>query len=90
MGGHVACMGVMRNAYKIFIGNPEGKRPLGSHRRRWEENITVNVMEIQREILDWMYLARDRNQGWDLVNSVMNLQFPYKTGHFLAAPWSQL
>jgi len=55
----------MRNAYNIFMGEPEGKEPLGSRRRRWE---------IGREGVDWIYLAQDRDQWQTLVNTVMDLR----------------
>jgi hypothetical protein len=59
-------MGEMRNAYKIMTGEPEGKRPFGRSRHRWEDNIRM----------DWMHLVQDRSQGWALVLTVMNLQVP--------------
>jgi hypothetical protein len=62
-------MGEKKKAYKIFIGKPEGKRPLGRPRRSWEDDIR----EIGWEGLDWMNLARDRDHWWALVDTVMNL-----------------
>jgi len=61
MGGCVARMGDMRNAYGILVGKPEGKRPLGRPMRRWEDNIRMNVREIGCEAVDWIHLAQD----WD-------------------------
>jgi len=66
---HVARMGEKKKAYKIFIGKPEGKRPLGRPRRSWEDDIR----EIGWEGVDWMNLARDRDHWWALVDTVMNL-----------------
>jgi len=54
---HVARMGEMRNAHNILVGKPEGKRPLGRPRRRWEDNITMDLREICCEGVDWMHLA---------------------------------
>jgi len=73
--GHVARMGEMRNAYRILAGKPEGKRPFGRPRRRWE-NIRMDLRETGWEGVDWMHLAQDRDLGLALVNTVMNLQIP--------------
>jgi hypothetical protein len=69
--GHVARMGEKRNAYKILVGNPEGKRPLGRPRRRWVDNIKMDLREI-----GWDGMAQDRNQWRALVTAVMNLRVP--------------
>jgi hypothetical protein len=66
----------MRNAYRILVGNPEGKRPLGRPRRRWVDNIKINLREIVWNGMDWIDLARDRDQWRVLVNTVMNLWVP--------------
>jgi hypothetical protein len=60
-----------RNAYKILVGEPEGKRPLRRPRNRWEDNIRKNLKEMRWEGVDWMYLAQDRYQSWVFVNMVM-------------------
>jgi hypothetical protein len=60
--GHVARIGEMRNAYKILVGKPEGKRPLGRLRHKWEVNIRVVLKEIVWEDVDWMHLAQDKDQ----------------------------
>jgi len=52
----------MRNAYKTLVGRPEGKRPFGRSRRRWEDNIIMNVREIGWEVVDWTHLALDKEQ----------------------------
>jgi hypothetical protein len=62
-------MGEMRNAYNILTGKPEDKRPLGNTRRRWEDNIRMDLREIRWEGVDWTQLAQDRDQLWALVNS---------------------
>jgi hypothetical protein len=59
---HVAKMGSKRNAYRILVGKPEGKRPLGRPRRKREENIKMDLREIGRCGMDWIYLAQDRDQ----------------------------
>jgi len=65
---HVARMSEMRNAYIIFIGQHEGKSLLGRPRCRWERNITIEFREIEREDVDWMHFAEDRDQWRALVN----------------------
>jgi hypothetical protein len=69
-------MGEKRNAYSILVGNPEGKRPLGRPRRRWEDNIKMDLREIGWGGMDWINLSQDRNQWRALVNTVMNLRVP--------------
>jgi hypothetical protein len=69
-------MGEERNAYRILVGEPEGKRPLGRPRRRWENNIKINRREVGWGGVDWIYLAQDRDQWRVLVNMVMNLRVP--------------
>jgi hypothetical protein len=65
-----------RSAYRILVGNPEGERPLGRSRRRWEDNIKMDVREIGWGVMDWIDLAQDRDQWRALVNTIMNLWFP--------------
>jgi hypothetical protein len=74
--GHVARMREKRNAYRIFVRKPEGKRPLGRPRRRWVDNIKMDLREIGWGSMDWIDLARDRDQWRALVNTVMNLPVP--------------
>jgi hypothetical protein len=69
-------MGEKRNAYGILVGNPEGKRPLGSPRRRWVDNIKIYLREIGCDGMDWSDLAQDRDQWRALVNAVVNLRVP--------------
>jgi hypothetical protein len=74
--GHVTRMGETRNAYRILVGKPERKRPLGRPRCRWVDNIKVDLREIRWDGMDWNDLAQDRNQWRALVNTVMNLRIP--------------
>jgi hypothetical protein len=69
-------MGEMRNAYRLLVGKPERKRPLGRPRRRWVDNIKMNLGEIGWEGRDWIELAQNRDQWRALVNAVMNLRVP--------------
>ena len=74
--GHVARMGEERGAYRILVGKPEGKRPLGRPRRRWVDNIRMNLQEVGCGYVDWIGLAQDKD-GWrTLVSAVMNLRVP--------------
>jgi hypothetical protein len=73
---HVARMGEKRNGYRILVGKPEGKRPLGRPRRRWEDNIKMDVREIGWGGVDWIELAQDRDQWRALLNRVMNIRVP--------------
>jgi hypothetical protein len=74
--GHVARMGEVRGAYNTLVGRPEGRRPLGRPRRRWEDNIKMDLREMGFGDVDWIHLARDRDTWRALVNTVMNLQVP--------------
>jgi hypothetical protein len=61
---------------EYFIGEPEGKRPLGRTRRRWEDNVRTDLKEIEWEGMDWMHLAQGRDQWQAVVNTVMNFRVP--------------
>jgi hypothetical protein len=74
--GHVARIGEKRNAYRLLVGKPEGKRLLGRPRRRWIDNIRMYLKEVGWGDVDWIDLAQDRNRWKALVNSVLNLLFP--------------
>jgi hypothetical protein len=74
--GNVARMGETRNAYKILVGKPEGKSPLGRPRRRWVDNIKMYLREIGCDGRDCIELAQDRDQWRALVNTMMNLRVP--------------
>jgi hypothetical protein len=69
-------MGEKRNACRILVGKPEGKRPLGRPRCRWEDNIRMDLREIGCGGMDWIDLAQSRDQWMALVNTVINLQVP--------------
>jgi hypothetical protein len=69
-------MGEKGNAYRILVGKPEGKRPLGRPRRRWMDNIKMYIREIGLDGMDWIELTQDRDQWRALVNTVMNLRVP--------------
>jgi hypothetical protein len=74
--GHVARMGERRVAYRVLVGTPEGRRPQGRPRHRWEENIKTDLREVGCGCVDWIGLAQDRD-GWRrLVSAVMNLRVP--------------
>jgi hypothetical protein len=73
--GHVARMGEGRGVYRVLVGRHEGKRPLGRPRRRWEDNIKLDLREIGIDGADWIRLA-DRIQWRAFVNTVMNLRVP--------------
>jgi hypothetical protein len=74
--GHVAGTGERRGAYRALVGKPEGRRPLGRPRRRWEDNIKMDLREVGWGSMDWMNLAEDRDRWRALVNTVMNLRVP--------------
>jgi hypothetical protein len=69
-------MGEKRNVYRLLIGKSEGKRPLGRPRRRWRDNIKMDLLEIGVNVVDWIDLAQDWCRWRALVNSVMNFQVP--------------
>jgi len=74
--GHVARMGEGRGVYRILVGKPEGRRPLGRPRRRWEDNIRMDLREVGCGCVDWMELARDRDRWRALMSAVMNIRVP--------------
>jgi hypothetical protein len=74
--GHGARMGGKRNPYRLLVVKPEGKRPLGRSRRRWVDNIRMDLGEVVLGDVDWIGLAHDRNRWRALVNAVMNLRVP--------------
>ena len=78
--GHVAHMGEGRVVHRVLVGKPEGKRPLGRPRRRWEDNIKMDLQELRGACGDWMELAQDRGRWRALVSTVMNLRVPKMRG----------
>jgi hypothetical protein len=76
MGRECSTNGVKRNAYTIFVGKSEGKRPLGRPGHRWVDNIKMDIREIGWDGMDWLDLAQDRDQWRALLNMVINLWVP--------------
>ncbi|KAJ4450407.1 hypothetical protein ANN_01831 [Periplaneta americana] len=74
--GHVEHMGESRNAYRVLVGRPEGKRPLGRSRHRWEDNIKMDLREMGYDDRDWINLAQDRDRWRAYVRAAMNLRIP--------------
>jgi len=74
--GHVARMGKERVVYRILVEKPEGKRPLGRPRRRWVDNIRMNLQEVGCGYVDWIGLAKDRDRWRTLMSTVMTLRVP--------------
>ena len=74
--GHVARMGEERGVYRVLVGKPEGKRPLGRCRHRWVDNIRMDLQEVRCGYVDWIGLAHDRDKWRTLVSAVMNLWVP--------------
>jgi hypothetical protein len=68
--------GEKRNTYRILMGKPKGKRPLGRPGCRWEDNIKMDLREIASGCMDWFVLTQDRDQWWTVVNTVMNPRVP--------------
>jgi hypothetical protein len=81
--GHVACMGAMRNGHRNFVRKSEEMRQLGRTRRRWEDNIRMDLREIRSEVVDWIHLTQDRGQLRTLVNTVINLPRFIKVREFV-------
>jgi hypothetical protein len=73
--GYVARIGE-KNAYRLWVGKPERRRPLGRPRRRWLDNIRTDLLEVRWDDVDWIGLAQDRDRWRALVNSVLNLRVP--------------
>ena len=83
--GHVARMGEEKGAYRVLVGKPEGRTPLGRPRHRWVDNIRMDLQELGCGYMDWIGLAQDRD-GWrTFVSAVMNLRFPGNAENFLTS-----
>jgi len=69
-------MGEERGLYRVLVGKPEGKRPLGRPWRRWVDNIRMDLQEVECGHMDWTGLAQDRDRWWTVVSVVMNIRVP--------------
>jgi len=74
--GHVARMGEERGVYRVLLGKPEGRRPLGRTRRKWVDNIRMDLQEVGCGYMYWIGLAQDRDRWRTLVSAIMNLRVP--------------
>jgi len=74
---------VGRGVYGVLVGKPEGERPMGRPRRRWEDNIIMDLQEVVCRSVDWIELSQNRDRWRALVNAVMNRRVPYNAGNFL-------
>ena len=83
--GHVARMCEERVVYRVLVGKPEGKRPLGKPKRRWVCNIRMDLQVVRCGYMDWFGLAQDRDSWRTLVSAVMNLWVPWNAGNFLTS-----
>ena len=81
----MARMRVGKVVHRVLVGKPEGKRPLGRLRCRWEDNIKMDVQEVGGGCGDWMELAQDRDKWRELVSTVMNLGVSKNAGNFLTS-----
>jgi hypothetical protein len=79
--GNITRVAEKRNAYRLLVRKPEGKRPLGRPTRRWVDNIKMGLLEIGWGGVDWIGLAQDRDKWRALVNAVMNLRVPLNAGN---------
>ena len=80
MGGTCGAYGGGRGVHRVLVGKPEGKRPLGRPRRRWEDNIKMDLQEVGGDCGDWMVLTQDRDRWRALVSTVRNLRVPKMRG----------
>ena len=85
MGWACGAYYVRRGVYRVLLGKPEGRRPLGRPRRRWVDNIRIDLQEVGCGYMDWIGLAQDRDRWRTLVNAAMNLRVPWNAGNFLTS-----
>jgi len=83
--GHVTRMGERRCAYRVLVGKPEEKRPLGRPRLRWEDNINMDLQEVGCGGMDWIELTQEMDRWRALVNAVMNVRVPQNAGNFVTS-----
>jgi hypothetical protein len=86
--GHVARMGEKRNVYRLLVGKPEGKRPLGRLRRRWMDNIKMDLVEIGLSVVDWIGLAQDRYSSCERGNEPSGSIKCWKTVEWMNSLWA--
>ena len=85
MGWACGAYGRGEGVYRVLLGKPEGRRPLGRRRRRWVDNIRMDLQEVGCVCMDWIGLAQDRDRWRTLVSAVMNLRVPWNAGNFLTS-----
>jgi len=83
--GHVARMGEERGMYRVLVGKPKGKRPLGRPRCRWVDNIWMDLQKVRFWYVYWIGLAQDRDRWRTFVSAVMNIRVPRNAGNFLTS-----
>ena len=85
MGGVRSAYGEKRGVYRFLVGKPEGNRPFGKPRRRWEDDINMDLQEVGRGCRDWIELTEDRYRWRTILNVMINLRVPLNAGNFLTS-----